>query len=84
MRYDVKILSIYITLTILSVLWANIFLKKEKKLDYFRFKSSALNQQAVNEMIFGIQDIKLNNFEDYNIDNWQRVQKDVFKVNFEF
>ena len=83
LRYDVKILSIYITLTILSVLWANIFLKKREKLDYFRFKSSALNQQAVNEMIFGIQDIKLNNFEDYNIDNWQRVQKDVFKVNFD-
>lgn len=83
LRYDVKILSIYITLTILSILWSNLFLKKREKLDYFRFKSSALNQQAVNEMIFGIQDIKLNNFEDFNIDNWQKVQKDVFEVNFE-
>lgn len=81
LRYDYKILIVYGALTVAAVFWSRMFLKKRERLDYFRFKSNALNQQAVNEMIFGIQEIKLNNFEDYKIGQWEKVQIDVFGVN---
>ncbi len=83
LRYDMKILGIYLFLTFIAVFWSRLFLAKREKLDYFRFKSSALNQQSINEMIIGIQDIKLNNFEEYNINNWRKIQKDVFKINLD-
>ncbi|MBS7234124.1 peptidase domain-containing ABC transporter [Flavobacterium psychroterrae] len=81
LRYDYKILIVYVTLTLLAVFWSRIFLKNRERLDYFRFKSNALNQQAVNEMIHGIQEIKLNNFENYKINEWEKVQIEVFDVN---
>lgn len=81
LRYDYKILIVYITLTLLAVFWSRIFFKSRERLDYFRFKSNALNQQAINEMIYGIQEIKLNNFENFKINEWEKVQVEVFNVN---
>ncbi|WP_428228616.1 peptidase domain-containing ABC transporter [Flavobacterium sp.] len=81
LRYDYKILIVYVTLTLVAVFWSRIFLKNRERLDYFRFKSNALNQQAINEMIYGIQEIKLNNFESYKINEWEKVQVEVFDVN---
>lgn len=81
LRYDYKILIVYVTLTLLAVFWSRIFFKNRERLDYFRFKSNALNQQAINEMIYGIQEIKLNNFENYKINEWEKVQIEVFDVN---
>ena len=83
LRYDIRILGIYLVLTFIAIFWSRLFLAKREKLDYFRFKSSALNQQSINEMINGIQDIKLNNFEEYNINGWRKIQKDVFKINLD-
>jgi ATP-binding cassette subfamily B protein len=80
-HYNTAILCVYIILTISAIIWSRIFLKKREILDYFRFKTNSLNQEAINEMIFGIQDIKLNNFEHYKIEKWEKVQTDVFGIN---
>ena len=80
-HYNYKILLVYSLLTFIAICWSRIFLKKREKLDYFRFTSNALNQEAVNEIIHGIQDIKLNNFEDYKREEWEKVQVKLFNVN---
>ncbi|MBS1600614.1 MAG: peptidase domain-containing ABC transporter [Bacteroidetes bacterium] len=79
--YDSKILLVYVVMTLIAIYWSRLFLKKRERLDYFRFRSNALNQESVNEMISGIQEIKLNNFENYKIDQWKNIQIKLFNVN---
>lgn len=80
-HYNYRILVAYLGMTLLAVIWARYFLKRREVLDYFRFRSNALNQESVNEMLTGIQEIKLNNFEDYKREEWESVQVNLFNVN---
>lgn len=79
--YNYRILLAYASLTLIAIIWSRRFMKKREYLDYFRFRSNALNNESVNEMINGIQEIKLNNFEDYKREEWEKVQVKVFNVN---
>jgi len=81
MHYNYRILLTYLSMTILAIVWARFFLKKREVLDYFRFRSNALNQESVNEMLTAIQEIKLNNFENYKREEWEDVQIKLFNVN---
>ena len=78
--YDFKILIIYLTLTILSITWTFYWFKKRKFLDYFRFQLRGENQEAVYEMLNGITEMKLNQFEEYKISEWENIQKKMFKL----
>jgi ATP-binding cassette subfamily B protein len=80
-HYDFKILVVYLSMTCIAITWSRFFLKNRERLDYFRFRSNALNQESVNEMLTGIQEIKLNNFEDYKRAQWEEIQTKLFNVN---
>jgi ATP-binding cassette subfamily B protein len=56
-------------------------MKRREHLDYVRFKNNSLSQESINELIGGVQEIKLNNFEDYKINKWRKVQIETFKNN---
>lgn len=79
--YDFRILSIYFILTIISVIWSLYWLKKIKILDYFRFQEKSANQESIYEIINGISEMKLNQFEDYKRNEWEGIQQKLFKVN---
>jgi ATP-binding cassette subfamily B protein len=79
--YDVKILIVYLILTILSLLWSSYWLRKRKILDYFNFQQRSENQEAIYEIISGVAEIKLNQFEDFKRKNWEKIQKKLFKTN---
>lgn len=79
--YDFKILLVYITLTIVSILWSIYWLKKRKYLDYFRFQQRSENQESIYEIINGVTELKLNQFEDYKRNEWEKIQDKLFKVN---
>jgi ATP-binding cassette subfamily B protein len=79
--YDVKILLAYLLLTSIAICWSIVFLKRRAILDYFRFRTNALNQQTVIEMINGIEEVKLNNLENYKREEWEQVQIKLFNVN---
>lgn len=81
LNYDLYILCVYLSLTIVSVVWSRYFLQKREMLDYFRFKNNAQNQEAISEMIYGIQDVKLNDFEEFKIGKWRKIQIETFGVN---
>ena len=78
--YDLKILLTFSVLTSISIIWVFIFQNKRKILDYVRFQSKALNQDAVYELINGMQEIKLNNFEKYKRNEWEEIQIKLFKI----
>ncbi len=83
LKFHVAILTIYLLLTIVSVIWSIHFLNRRERLDYLRFKNNAQNQEAISEMIYGIQDLKLNGLEEYKIKRWKEIQVDSFRINLQ-
>lgn len=81
MNYDKILVIIYISMTAIAIIWAHCFMSMRAKLDYFRFKYNSLNQDTINEMFQGIQDIKLNKFENLQINKWRIFQKQTFENN---
>lgn len=79
--YDIKIVLVYAFLTIVSIAWSTIFLKKRKILDYYRFQRRSENHDSIYELINGIEEIKLNGFEDYKREEWEKIQVKLFNVN---
>ena len=79
--YDYKILLAYVALTVISILWSVYWLKKRKHLDYFRFQQRSENQESIYEILGGVTELKLNQFEDYKRAEWEKIQKKLFKIN---
>lgn len=79
--YEIKILMVYIVLTMIAVIWSAYWLKKRRELDYFRFKEKSKNQESVYEMISGITEMKINQLEDFKLKEWQTLQDKLFSVN---
>ncbi|QTE23605.1 peptidase domain-containing ABC transporter [Polaribacter cellanae] len=80
-HYDFKILLAYLTLTVLSIIWSFYWLKKRKILDYYRFQRQSENQESIYEMLNGVTEIKLNQFEDFKRNEWEGIQQKLFKLN---
>lgn len=81
LNYNYIILLAYAFFTIVSIAWSILFLQKRKYLDYFLFRIKAQNQDSIYELISGIQELKLNNFEDYKRNKWEDVQLKLFNLN---
>ena len=79
--YNVTILIIYFSLTVLSILWSSYWLKKRSILDYYRFQHRSRNQESIYEIINGVTEMKLNQFEDYKLKKWKNIQEKLFKIN---
>ena len=82
-KFNMMILGVYLLLTVVSVVWSVHFMNRRERLDYLRFKNNAQNQEAISEMIYGIQDLKLNGLENYKIKRWKEIQVDSFKINLQ-
>ncbi|MDR7211840.1 peptidase domain-containing ABC transporter [Flavobacterium piscis] len=79
--YNIIILFIYLTLTVLSITWSLYWLKKRKILDYFKFQQRSENQESIYEIINGVTEMKLNQFEDLKRQEWEKIQQKLFKIN---
>jgi len=79
--YDYKILLVYLALTVLSISWSFFWLKKRKILDYYRFQQRSENQESIYEMLNGVTEMKLNQFEDFKRNQWELIQQKLFKLN---
>ena len=79
--YDFRILAFYIVLTIVSVAWSLYWMKKRKILDYFRFQQRSENQESIYEIINGVSEMKLNQFENFKRREWEQIQHKLFKIN---
>ena len=81
LKYNVTILVSYTILTAIAISWSMVFLKKRKNLDYYKFQGRSENQEKIYELINGIQEIKLNGFEKYKRNSWEKIQLKIFKIN---
>ncbi|HEX8426387.1 peptidase domain-containing ABC transporter [Hymenobacter sp.] len=79
--YNSTILLVYILLTTVAIAWSIFFMKQRKILDIQRFQNRAESQGAIFEIVNGIQEIKLNNYETYKRQTWEQIQIKLFGVN---
>lgn len=75
------ILLLFLSLTILSILWSNIWLHRRNFLDYFRFLYRGQTQNTLYEIFDGISEMKVNDFEEYKRKEWENVQQNLFTLN---
>jgi len=79
--YNYKILLTYTFLTVASISWSFYWLKKRRILDYFKFHHRSENQESIYEIINGVTEMKLNQFEDFKRKEWENIQQKLFKIN---
>ena len=78
--YNVPIFLLFFGGSSLYVLYVIFFMKKRKELDYKRFNQLSETQTNLIQLIQGIQEIKLNNYEKQKRWEWERGQAKLFKV----
>lgn len=79
--YDYRIMLVYIVLTSISVVWSLFWLKKREIIDYFKFHQRGENQETIYEIINGVSEMKLNNYEELKRKEWENIQQKLFKTN---
>jgi len=79
--YNPIIFYIFLTGSVVYVLWVLAFLKIRKKLDWEYFDLVSKNQSYWVETIANIQDIKINNYEKPKRWKWENIQARLYKVN---
>ena len=78
--YNSLIFIIFIFGSLLYVFWVLAFMKRRKKLDYMRFQQASANQNSIVQLVYGMQDIKLNNCEKQKRWDWEKIQAKLFKI----
>lgn len=81
--YSYKIFLIFILGSTLYVLWILFFLKKRRQLDYKLFEQKAKSQSITYQLIYGMQEIKLQNCEKLKRWEWEDVQANQFDIHVE-
>lgn len=79
--YKWSIFLVFLLGSGLYILWVFMFLKKRRELDFKQFVQLADNQSKLIQLINGMQEIKLNNYERQKRWEWERIQARLFKVN---
>lgn len=78
--YNLWIFVIFLSGTILYILWIILFLNKRKILDYQTFLLQSEEHTKNIELINGMQEIKLNNAEKTKRWSWEQLQVRLFKL----
>lgn len=79
--YKFNIFLVFLIGSALYISWVFLFLKKRRELDFKQFVQLADNQSKLIQLINGMQEIKLNNYERQKRWEWERIQARLFKVN---
>jgi ATP-binding cassette subfamily B protein len=64
------------------LLWVQFFLRYRRQLDYKRFAIASRENNATMQLVYGMQEIKLNNAENTYRWAWEGLQAGLFKINF--
>jgi ATP-binding cassette subfamily B protein len=80
-QYSNMIFLVFFTGSIISVLWVLWFHKVRKFLNYKKFELESLNRNILYEVVNGISDIKINNFEVKKVKEWRDTQQELVEVN---
>ncbi len=82
LSYNLTVFLVFICGSFLYLLWIQFFLKYRRKLDYQRFSIASRENNATMQLVYGMQEIKLNNAENTYRWAWEGLQAGLFKLNF--
>lgn len=82
LRYNNTIFFIFAGGSLLYLLWIRLFLRLRRQLDYKRFVIAGKENNATVQLVYGIQEIKLNNAENHFRWAWEGLQAGLFKLKF--
>jgi len=81
-NYNINIFLIFSIGSLLYLAWIRFFLKYRRKLDYQKFAIASKENNATMQLVYGMQEIKLNNAETTFRWAWEGLQARLFKINF--
>ncbi len=82
--YNTWIFAIFFLAAMLYFGWVAIFLQRRRALDYRRFEQMADNQNALIQLVNGMQEIKLHNAERQKRWAWERIQAKLFRISVDY
>ncbi len=82
LSYNTTIFIIFLVGSILYLGWIRFFLKYRRKIDYQKFAIASKENNATMQLVYGMQEIKLNNAENTFRWAWEGLQAGLFKLNF--
>ncbi len=81
-NYNTTVFFIFAVGSILYFGWVRFFLRYRRQLDYKRFAIASRENNATMQLVYGMQEIKLNNAENTYRWAWEGLQATLFKINF--
>jgi ATP-binding cassette, subfamily B, bacterial len=82
LTYNTSVFFIFLTGSILYFCWIKIFLKYRRQLNYKNFAVAAKENSATMQLVYGMQEIKLNGAETLRRWEWEGLQAALFKISF--
>jgi ATP-binding cassette subfamily B protein len=82
LNYNTTVFMIFAVGSIMYLLWVQFFLRYRRQLDYKRFAIASRENNATMQLVYGMQEIKLNNAENTYRWAWEGLQAGLFKINF--
>jgi ATP-binding cassette subfamily B protein len=82
LQYNAQVFFIFALGSLLYWLWIRLFLRFRRRLDYQRFAIMARENNASMQLVYGVQEIKLNNAEHSFRWKWEGLQAAVFRLHF--
>ncbi len=76
--YSIKILALFLTGSVLYILWVSIFMKSRAALDHQRFKQMSVSGNKLINIVNGMQEIKLTQSELSMRWDWEKLQATLF------
>ena len=78
--YNLRIFLVFLLGSGIYLLWSLVFMKKKALLDTAYFGASAKSQSKILQIIYNIEDIKVNGSEDRRKKEWYETQLELFNV----
>lgn len=72
--YNIFVALIFFIGSFLYVSWIILFMKKRENIDHKMFSLHSNNQNSIMQLIYGMQEIKLNTCESQKLQNWLTIQ----------
>ena len=78
--YSFKILLVFLTGSVLYIIWVSLFMKSRGQLDHQRFRQMAITNSKLIQMVNGMQEIKLTQSELNKRGEWENLQASLFRL----
>lgn len=80
--YSSSIFTVFFIGSFFYLLWIKLFLSVRKTIDIKRFGLASKENTMTMQLIYGMQEIKINNCEDLMRSKWENIQTDILDLNF--